>query len=87
MGEVRRGEGECVGEDLDVEHVTDGGERVCCVTEDGWRCCIPLGSGVTLDGELWTELVRMESDLLEEGVEDAEGGTVFGRGGDCTTSS
>lgn len=92
VGEVRRGEGECVGEDLDGEHVTDGGESVCCVIEDGCRCCSPLGSGVTLDRELWTGLVWMESDFkeedkTEEGVEDAERGTVFGRGGDCTTSS
>lgn len=80
VGEVRRGEGECVGEDLDGEHVTDGGESVWCVTEEGCGCCSPLVSGGALDGELWTGLAWMESDFkedeeedkIEEGVEDAE---------------
>lgn len=89
VGEVRRGE--CVGEDLDGEHVTDGGESVFCVIEEG---CSPFVSGVVLDGELWTGLAWMESDFKEdeegdktEGVEDADEGTVFWMGGDCTTSS
>lgn len=74
VGEVRRGEGECVGEVLDGERVTDGGESVFCVIEEGCRCCSPLVSGVALDGELWTGLVLIESeeDKTEEGVEDAE---------------
>lgn len=95
VGEVRRGDGVRVGEELDGEHVTDGGESVCCVIEDGCGCCSPLVSGAALDGELWTGLVWMESDFkedeeddeTEEGVKDAEWGTVFGMGGDCTTSS
>lgn len=80
VGEVRRGEGECVGEDMEDEQVTDGGESVCCVREEGCGCCSPLVSGVALDGELWTVLVWKESDFkedeedvkTEEGVEDAE---------------
>lgn len=93
VGDVRSGEGECVGEDLDGEYVTDGGESVCFVIDGGCGCCSPLISGVALDGEFWTELVWMDSDFKEEedeaenGVEDAEGGPVFRRGGDCTTSS
>lgn len=93
VGDVRRGEGECVGEELGGEHVIDGGERVCCVIEEGCGCCSPLVSGVALgSAELWTGLVWMESDFkdeeddeTEEGEEDEE--TVFGSGGDCTTSS
>lgn len=78
VGEVRRGEGECVGEELDEEHVIDGGESVCCVIEEG--CCSPLVSEGALDGELWAGFVWMESDFkedeeedeTEEGVDDAE---------------
>lgn len=73
VGDVRRGEEECVGEDPDGEHVTDGGESVCCVIEEG--CGSPLVSGVALDGELWIGFVWMESDFKEdeeEGVDDAE---------------
>lgn len=78
VGEAWRGDGECVGEDLDGEHVIDGGESVCCMMVEGCRCCSPLGSGVTLDGELWTGLVMVGSGFKDEegdkieGVEDGE---------------
>lgn len=72
VGDVRRGDGECVGEELDV---TDGGESVWCVIEEGCGCWSPLVSGVTLDGELWTDCVWMESDFKEGEEEDeTEGG-------------
>lgn len=55
VGDIRRGDGECVGEELDEEHEMVGGERVCCVTEEG--CCSPLVSGADLDWiEFWTGL-------------------------------
>lgn len=69
VGELRRGEGERVGEELDEELVMGGGESVCCVTV-GCGCCSPLVSGEALDGELWTGLVWMESDFKEDEVED-----------------
>ncbi len=70
VGEVRRGEGECVGEGMEREQVTDGGESVCCVIEEGCGCCSPLVSGVALDGELWAVLVWMESDFKEDEEDD-----------------
>lgn len=73
VGEVRRGEGECVGEEPDGEHGTDGGESVCCVTEERCGCCSPFVSGVALDGELWTGFVWMESDFKEDEEEDETG--------------
>lgn len=93
VGEVRRGEGDCVGEELE-EQVTDGGESECCVMEE-CECCSPLVRELVLDGELWTVLVWMESDFKDneeveesgEGVEDAERGRIFWMGGDSTTSS
>lgn len=92
VGEVQKGDVDCVGEDLGDG--TTGGERVCCAREEGGECCSPLVSGVVLAGELWGGLLWMESDLenekdgrLEERPQDDDVGTVFGRGGDSTTSS
>ena len=81
VGEVRRGEGECVGEELELEgKVTDGGESVCCVIDEECGWCSPLVRALVLHGTLWIGLVWMESDFkedeeegeTEERAEDAE---------------
>lgn len=68
VGEVRQRDGECVGEKPHGEHVADGGDSVCCVTEE--RCCSPFVCAVARDGELCTGLVWMESDFKEDKEED-----------------
>lgn len=65
-----------------------GGESVCCVTAEACRCCRPLGSGESLDGEFWMGLESGFKDRDGEmivGVEERD--AALGRGGDWTTSS
>lgn len=78
VGEVRKGDRECVGEVLDGEQLTEGGESVYCVIEKGCDCCNPLVRGVILDVKLWIGSEWIDSDLKDEeeetvlGEEDAE---------------
>lgn len=72
VAKVGRGEEDCIGEDLEGEHVIDGGGSKCCVVE-ACRCCSPLGSGESLDGEVWIELA-----MLESGFKDEDGDKIVG---------
>lgn len=66
VGEALRGDGECVGEDLEGQHVADGGESVCCVIVEACRCCSPLESRESLDGVVWMGLAMLESCFEDE---------------------